>query len=186
MNILEKMHSCLMSEFDAGKLKAPELDEISMNLIQQFSWIIPTDEVLDKFKGKDIVEMGAGRGYWAKLYSKCTGGAVSCYDLYPQYNCFYPVEQSGPHILTEFDEDWTLFICSPAYRSDMVLESLKYFNGESFMYAGDTNFSLNLPSIQNELEENWILTDKVDLPNWPNSNNKFLHYIRRNSHEEPT
>jgi hypothetical protein len=38
---------------------------------------------------------------------------------------------------------------------------------------------MNLPSIEAELKENWRQIDEVDLPNWPNSHNKFLEFERR-------
>jgi hypothetical protein len=175
MNVLSKIHEAVMTSND---LTPEEVDEIAMNVINQFSWVIPTEEVLEKFRDKMIVEMGAGRGYWAKQYDKIAK-SVRCYDLYPQFNVFHPVEQFGPHHLKHHNEDWTLFICSPQYRSDMVLECLRYFNGNKFYYAGDTNFSMNLPSISQELKTNWRQVCEIDLPNWPNSNNKFLEFERR-------
>jgi hypothetical protein len=194
MNILEKLHTTLMLANNDGKLTDSELDEISMNLIQQFSWVVPTDEVIEKIaRHKSIIEMGAGRGYWAKLisffkpeppkirdvYSVIIDPMIESYDLYPQHNCFYPVMQGGPEKLREYRDNWALFICSPQYRSDMVLNCLKYFRGNNFLYVGDTNFSMNLPSIEQELKENWRQVDEIYLPNWPNSNNKFLEFQRR-------
>jgi hypothetical protein len=117
MNILEKLHQQLTLNHNHSQLTGSELDEISMNLIQQFSWVVPTDEVLTKIaKHKSIIEMGAGRGYWAKLisfykpeppkiqdeYSHTIDPMVECFDLYPQYNCFYPVSQAGPEKLREY------------------------------------------------------------------------------------
>ena len=169
--------------FDAvihdNRLSEDEVCEISMNLIQAFTWVIPTQKALDVFdKHSHVVELGAGRGYWARHYSK-KAIEVHCYDLYPQYNTFHPVRTGGPHSLQDYVEPWTLFICSPQYRSDMVLEGLRYFGGDHFIYAGDTNFGLNLPSIVKTLKDEWTQEDEILLPNWPNSNNKMLVFKRR-------
>lgn len=172
--------------FDAvvhdSRLSFEEVDEISFNLVNAFSWVVPTEKALNKIaeytqNGK-IVELGAGRGYWAKLYSK-QAEEVRCYDLYPQHNCHYPVEQAGPHKLREFGDDWTLLICSPQYRSDMVLEALRYFGGNRFIYLGDVDFSMNLPSIEFTLTTEWERQDEIDLPNWPGSDNKMILFNKR-------
>ena len=154
-------------------------DEIAFSLINAFSWVVPSDaaiELLAKFPR--VVEMGAGKAYWAKLYSKKVK-QVRCYDKFPQCDAFYKVEVSGVEVLKDYDSSWTLFICSPQYRSDMVLESLRYFKGNHLIYTGDVNFSLALPSIEAELLTHWQIVQRMDLPNWPNSNNKILEYVRK-------
>ena len=161
------------------KLSPEEIDECAFELIQAFSWVVPTEEALNKIaEFSHIVEIGAGRGYWAKLYSKLVQ-KVKCYDAFPPQHPYYPVAEGGPFVLRFFEEPWTLLICSPQYRSDMVLESLRYYPGRNLIYIGDTKFSMNLPSVESVLKTEWKQLEEIDLPNWPNSDNKLLVYERR-------
>jgi hypothetical protein len=179
LNVLEKYHEALTYYAADGDLSEAELDECANSLVQNYSWVIPSYEVLEAFKNHYIVEIGAGNGYWASLYSKLAV-KVDCYDKYPSQNPYYPVKQGDPSILEDIkNTHWILFICSPQYRSNMVLESLRYFRGHTFYYAGDENFGLELPSIKEELKTNWNLLWSSKLSNWPRSNNKFMVFRRK-------
>ena len=178
MDVYSKIYHAMNRYHHTGGCSPSVYDECAWNLIHAFSWIIPNEKAFELFKGhKRIIEIGAGRGYWAKHISKYTD--IECFDLHPQHNTFYPVSLGGPEVLREYGNEWALFICSPQYRSDMVLESLRYFQGDQFIYAGDVNFGMNLPSVKTELENNWNIKTEIELPNWPNSSNKLVEYVRR-------
>jgi len=178
--VYSRIFNILTDSKESGILSRDQYEEMAMSLIQRYSWIPPTEEILQLIveTSQPLIEMGAGRGYWAHLISK--RAKIVCYDKYRQHDTFYPVAKGGPECLADLPESSSLLICCPQYRSDMLLESLQYFGGNTFHYVGEIDFKLNFPeTLEKEITDNWELVLQRHVPGWPNTYNVYLKYVRK-------
>ncbi|WP_280460141.1 hypothetical protein [Nocardia carnea] len=122
-----------------------------------YAYAVPSPETIEWIGafsgGQTIVELGAGRGYWARLLAD-QGSTVRAFDSEPpdsianpsfpgasgQLDVWYPVEG-----LQEFDSaldgDSVLFLCwPPGWGNPMASEGLKLFEsrgGRRLIYVGE-------------------------------------------------
>lgn len=130
-------------------------------LQRQYAWAIPSPEVIIELAWLGpIVEIGAGRGYWAALINDA-GGDVVCYDAEPpdqstengwappvghhddvevpvtiETAVFTEVRRGGPEKVLEH-QDRALFLCWPPYDDPMAYDALRQYEGELLIYVGE-------------------------------------------------
>jgi hypothetical protein len=102
-------------------------------LLQKYAWAISDQKalgILQRFS--PIVEMGAGKGYWAHLLQQ-QGVEIRAYDLHPpspseQEAAWTRVKRGDPSILLKkrkkLSSNVTLFLCYPDEGSSVGLECL--------------------------------------------------------------
>lgn len=126
----------------------------------QYAWAIPDEAAIKLLvKHSPIVEIGAGRGYWASLI-QAAGGDVVCYDEKPpdraEDNIWCPpdgiktvfetiakidtpvfteIREGGPEKVLEH-QDRTLFLCWPP-MSSMAHEAVVNYTGDTVIYVGE-------------------------------------------------
>ena len=142
-------------------------------LVKKYAWAIPTDEALDAIldESKVIVEIGAGRGYWAHLLDE-RGATVHAYDngswvLHSEVQPWFDVRCGGPEMV-ERHPDAAAFICWPPYDTPMAFEvATRVVAGGSLIYIGEGHGGCNAD------DEFWDLMDdqvpekrSVNLPQW--------------------
>lgn len=147
------------------------------DLVRQYAWAIPSDETIEwlgeRFKGQTFVEIGAGRGYWASLLAQ-VGILVYAYDMAPPniesnhyFNkieiengagddtVFYPVVKGGIESLT-FHQSAVLFLCWPPYDDDFAAHTLRYYEGNTFVFVGEGHGGCTgNDEFFEELHKNW-------------------------------
>ncbi|MGW4739016.1 hypothetical protein [Nocardia xishanensis] len=122
-----------------------------------YAYAIPSPETLDWVKafsaGRPVVELGAGRGYWARLLTD-QGMTVKAFDSEPpdtSANPSFPDTPGQPAVwfpvggldefAAELDADSVLFLCwPPGWGSPMASEALKLFEsrgGRRLVFMGE-------------------------------------------------
>jgi hypothetical protein len=112
-------------------------------LSAQYAWAIPDERALRICKEfSPLIEMGAGKGYWANLL-KLRGCDIVCYDNEAwrgDKNKFTNVKKGNPKHLTlpkNGNNTRNLFLCYPDDRDKLAMKCLKYFTGEYIVHVGE-------------------------------------------------
>lgn len=109
--------------------------------VKLYGWTVPTPAdlawILEQLMGRNVVEIGAGAGYWAWQFSQL-GVDVMAYDNW---------EWEHPHkwhdVLTGTAEyagafpDRVLMLIWPPYDNPMAVDALRAFPGDTLIYAGE-------------------------------------------------
>jgi hypothetical protein len=153
-----------------------------------WSWAVPINKAIEMIaKYSPIIEIGAGKGYWANLISK-KGGIIHAYDKKPYMNhwCspgkkYYPVSIGTTDVLKERRyRNCSLFICWPPFLGELACEALKAFKGDIFIYIGESSGGCTGNDLFfMELEEHWREIESQGLPNWEGMNDYLAVYERR-------
>lgn len=176
-------------------------------LVRQYSWAIPSPEAIKWIveRTKSIVEIGAGRGYWAKLLATA-GAEVFAYDtsvvkgkmgkngwhnprsmLAPDHlsspesesgTLFYPVKRGGP-IRVSDHPDSILMLCWPPHSSRMAAQCLKFYQGNRLIYIGEWDGCCADSKFFKQLERDWREEDSFDIPQWPCIRDHVWYLVRK-------
>ncbi|MGW5689336.1 hypothetical protein [Nonomuraea sp. NPDC003754] len=154
-----------------------------MLLQATYAYAIPSPPTIDWVSvfcaGLPIVELGAGRGYWAAQLSR-SGMAVETYDVEPpdktknvsfpgavgQADVWYPVGDLNAFMSRASTGDYVLFLCwPPGWGDKMSFEALTTFEeaaGERLIYIGEPKGGkTGNDAFFDALEARWKL-DSVD------------------------
>lgn len=171
-------------------------------LVEYYSWAIPCDKVLDLFLYfSPIIEIGAGKGYWAYLLKKKFGDKlkIRCFDRHPNYRHSWTMVEAGTpssifqrqDIIDANPEFKTLFLSYPDEDSELGSECLSYFQGDYIIHVGElittgsfarqpqTAFGRTTTgSFQVELMEKFHCIASIPLPNLPFCNDHLTIWKR--------
>jgi hypothetical protein len=183
----------LVSALAAGRSAADRrkvLTGLRPLLTSTFAYAVPSDEVLDRLAAyKEIVEIGAGRGFWARCLA-ARGARVHAYDIdvpdghgrgsaaLPPH---FPVVRGGPgEGLAAHGDCPALLLCwppgmlnrqevdhggSPRF-SNMGEEALARFRGRNLVVVATLGMaSFGPPAFWEALRRDWVRTEVVSLPN---------------------
>jgi len=142
--------------------------------VDKWSWAIPDEKALKAIqKYAPILEIGAGRGYWAALL-RARGVDVKAYDSHPVPNHYHrtggeaytAVHRGRPRCAERF-AGHALFLCWPVYAEPMAAECLRRYKGDTVIYVGegyggctgDDNFHSMLSDQFEEIEV-------IHIPQW--------------------
>lgn len=130
-------------------------------LCQRYSWAVPSADAINKIiePGMPVVEIGAGRGYWARCIGEM-GGKVLCFDEYPpnknkplnpkelnnwyhpwnrnlEEPTYFPVQYGNERIL-DYNSfgNYTLFMCWTP-MDGTIGKALELFRGERVVIVGE-------------------------------------------------
>lgn len=114
-------------------------------LTKTYAWSIPSpgdiEWIVSTLDQRDVVEIGAGTGYWAWQLSQ-SGVDVIAYDAEPFENhwCggmeYHRVLHGGPEMAAEFPHR-ALMLCWPPYDNGMAHDALKTYQGDLLIYIGE-------------------------------------------------
>jgi hypothetical protein len=151
--------------------------------VDLYSWAVPTEEVIQAIaEFSPIVEIGAGRGYWASLL-KQAGADVRAYDVAPPQlsdnnhwhknrhpevpRVFTDVQFGNQAVLGSMAPERTLFLCWPAYNEPMASECLRCFEGDKLIYVGEgPGGCTGDDEFHETLENSWEEILNIDIPTW--------------------
>lgn len=159
------------------------INTIMAPLCDQYSWGIPNDQAIKALiEQGPLVEVGAGRGYWAHLISE-QGGDIVAYDNFSWNsvnvpNKWHTVHRGTPEILSQH-EDRALLLCWPP-RDDMAFEALKYFKGQRLIYVGEAiGGAMADRQFFKLLEAQFTEVKSIEIPTWPGYSDKLYIYSRK-------
>ena len=205
--IFKKLHAGMrFDEMDpvTGATKIGGLFQSRKTLCKVFGWAVPNQAALDAilaFSEGSIVEIGAGRGYWAALL-KLMGADIRAYDEKPphraaNYYCadelesivsvYHPVKFGGPEMVQYFS-DRTLLMIWPSYSEPWAYEATRLFHelgGTKVIHVGegwggctaDDGFFQYIDHHKSDI-------DHVDIPTWYGIRD-YVQLITLNHNPEP-
>ena len=140
-------------------------------LQRKFGWAIPDDRAIQVLMSLcPIVEIGAGRGYWAALICD-EGGDIEAFDNFSwKYKSgFFPVEK-GTERKTKHRADKTLFLCWPPFNNEMGFNSIKaHFNngGKTVVYVGEQHGGVTgTDKFHLFIYEHYMIEQEIRIPQW--------------------
>ncbi|MBI4533314.1 MAG: tetratricopeptide repeat protein, partial [Candidatus Melainabacteria bacterium] len=159
-------------------------------LTGKYSWAVPTEAALKAIVDcGDIVEVGAGTGYWAALLRQ-RGGSIVAYDS-------HPVPSSGNKWHWGASKGWTeilpgneavakdypnhtLMLCWPPCGQPMAYNALKAFTGSRLIYIGEGPDGITGNAAFHELlAKDWRLERTIKIPTWREQSDAVYIYRRR-------
>lgn len=138
-------------------------------LVWFFSWAIPTQEAIETCaKYGPLVEIGAGRGYWARCISRLGVYVLpfdNLADNWDKETHWHPIFE-GSWEKAEI-KNHTLFMCWPPYDNEMAYKALNRYEGDIFIYIGEGRGGCNgEDKFFDLLEKKWKIKETVNLPQW--------------------
>jgi hypothetical protein len=188
----------------SAEVRAEILSELRPALTTSFAYAVPSDGALDSIAalGDELLEIGAGGGYWARCLS-ARGLAVHAFDrLAPlaqrrkagSLAPHFPIIIGGPaEALTAFPRCPTLLLCwppgisnshqadagAPPRFSPMGEQALAGFKGRRLVFVGSRSDSFGSPAFFARLDREWDLVDELPLPNLGRWRDRVFIYSRR-------
>lgn len=163
-----------------GDPKRERLWRWRRKLVRRFAWAVPGEEALAALvELSPLVEIGAGRGYWARMIRE-RGGVVDARDI---------SEHRGEGVLRGdaeyaglYGKGWTLFLCWPPLGDPMASRALSSFKGDTLAYIGEPKGGCTGDhEFHHLLERDWEGSMNCALPRWEGINDELLVYRRRTS-----
>jgi hypothetical protein len=154
---------------------------------RHYSWAVPNEEALKTIaEHSPIIELGAGKGYWAHLLQQM-GADVVAYDKEPSDadNCFIVGEsftKVGVGMIRPLGEhpNRTLFLCWPYFKGTFAYRALQAYTGNTLLYVGESwGGCTGGERFHNTLEEKWELAKTVDIPNWDGIHDYLQVWVRK-------
>jgi hypothetical protein len=109
-------------------------------LREKYAWAIPDSRSLNILTSfGPLIEIGGGKGYWAKLLQN-KGCDIIVYDKYVPHSskCWTKVQRGGPEkLLIESNHNRNLFLCYPDEQESQAIVCLENFKGEYIIHVGE-------------------------------------------------
>lgn len=115
------------------------LDVLGGPLCKKYAWAIPNSRALNILASfSPIVEIGAGKGYWASLL-RAMGVDIVCFDKKEATKGNWTaVLHGGPKVLKQQNmQNRTLFLCYPDDSNGLAMKCLEAFQGEYLIHVGE-------------------------------------------------
>ena len=160
-----------------------------------YAWAVPNKEAIDTLvKYSPLIEVGAGRGYWAALASSA-GADILAFDPDPpdkaeankwhrQPGMFFVVDRAG-HEIAGAHPERTLFLCWPPFDLDVAQRTLRTYKGETVIYVGDEGHDAGTPAFYSELAAHFTRVQVVDIPRWPGIRDRLEVWQRSDGKPRP-
>ena len=141
---------------------------------REYAWAIPDDDAIYVCsKASPIVEMGAGKGYWAELLRR-NGVKVDAFDGfedggfgYKQADTWGTVWSGGPEELLHYDPSWSMLLVWPPYRDTFGTECVMAYQGEHVILVGEDSWGCTGDAmLHTVLKHAWRMTERVHIPSW--------------------
>jgi len=151
--------------------------------VERFGWAIPSDYALQRIADfAPIIEMGAGRGFWAACLEAERVNIVS-YDIDPPVNAWVDIKEGTPEILADYPHR-SLLMVWPPYETHpgaaMSYEALENYKGEHVLYIGESKLGCTgTDEFHDRLEEEFDEIEWVKIPLWYGLNDSLFIYRRK-------
>lgn len=136
-------------------------------MVERYAWAIPNEEAVDTVAGlSPVLEVGAGKGYWARMV-KDAGGDILATDPDPPAadREWFPVWRAGAQDVVPDYPDRTLMMVWPTDGDYWSVEALGMYGGDTVIYVGEGRTGATATDRFHEmLFEEWELAETVDIP----------------------
>lgn len=129
-------------------------------LVRNYSWAIPCETAIDYLASyNQIIEIGAGKGYWASLINK-SGGNCKAYDK-KEINGYTNVKKYQETLGAD-----NLMLCWPPSNSEMARKITQKEKPETLIFIGQRTKVTGNKSFHNLLDT-FKQEKKIEIPSWP-------------------
>jgi len=154
-------------------------------LCAKYAWAIPNDAALEIIrKHAPLIEIGAGKGYWASLL----GCDILCFDCHaknPSVNTyvdsgesFHPVARGGADRIEDHPER-TLFLCWPPYNTSMAADCLAAYDGGILVFVGEGRGGCTgNDDFWEAIYAEWCPVGEVAIPQWDGIHDRLMIFKR--------
>ena len=152
-------------------------------LVKIYAWAI-TDpkaiaEIVKTTKDIGIVEIGAGKGYWASLLANC-GVNVVAYDTGKDISIgfYHPVGNAGTKMVSSH-KDRALFLCWPPYGTSMAYDCVSKYEGSTLIYIGEDKSGCNADDkFFDFVDDKFKLDGTIRMAQWEGLHDELYIYKR--------
>lgn len=161
----------------------------------RYGWAVPDERALAAIQlasPNGVVEVGAGRGYWAALLAR-RGVDVVAYDLHPprgrrarrngyfrQPGLYFPVRRGDARWSAKRHPDRTLLLVWPPYTEPVASDALRAYRGRTVAYLGEGPGGCTGDDVfHDRLDREWEETSAVDIPSWWGINDRLYLFRRK-------
>ena len=131
-------------------------------LVEHYSWAIPTDAAIRTLVAHDpLLEVGAGRGYWAWCVEQM-GGDIVATDLKPPRDTWTTVKAMDARDAVEDHPDRTLVLCSPETDRRWPTDAIHASDARYVVTIGNEPHPTT--RLAHELGQHWFEVDTRPLP----------------------
>lgn len=141
---------------------------VRKDMVNEYSWGIPTLEVIDEFRSKDrIVELCAGSGYWSYLTDEYSNCDVRAFDK-EYIDGYYEVED---YYCNDIDVN-NMLICWPPSGKNVTKTLIEDQDPSTFYFVGVpySNITETCDLYDFLISYGYDQTDFIELPSWPGVN----------------
>ena len=150
----------------------------------EYAFAVPNIAAIEALaKLAPLIEIGAGRGYWAHLL-RLQNIEIMAYDdgswkmEGDTHQPWTNVLHGGPEKVNEHPNH-TLFLCWPPMHS-MALNALERYNGDHLAYVGEEDGCTGCYDFQDKLDKEWQMNECIHIPQHLGLHDALYLYTRRN------
>jgi hypothetical protein len=154
-------------------------------LVEKYSWAIPNDASLEYLSAfPEILEVGAGSGYWAHCIND-RGGSVSAYDVDPpepsqtENPIWHSVDEADASRMKDEMFDVPVLMVWPPLNGGLAV-SVAEKEPPHILYVGEPRGGCTAEDeFFDSLDRKYGLVAKIDIPSFAGCNDNLFHYIRK-------
>ena len=128
----------------------PRIEVIGSALTDKYAWAVPDARALRIVSFfSPLIEVGAGKGYWASLLEK-RGADIVCFDkVVPKKSERWTnVRSGGPEVLsTSVASGRNLFLCYPDEDAQLGSACIEAFDGDFVIHVGELVCTPSAPTL---------------------------------------
>lgn len=150
------------------------------SLVEQYAWAVPNEKALKYIANFDeeIIEVGAGNGYWAALVEEY-GGSVRPIDYLPEDDQYTNVIAADVYDCSDIIEDSVVMMVWPPYDEDMS-HAVVDAGPAHVLYVGEQRGGCTgCDKFFDTIDREYGLVGKIDIPSFQGVHDNFYHYVRK-------
>jgi len=147
-------------------------------LVEKYSWAVPREDVIQYCaQFDDLLEIGAGNGYWASLIEELDGD-IQATDKSPPEDTYTEVEQaSWQYLIAEIRSRPVLMVWPP--YDEGVAAGVARQSPNHILYVGEQRGGCTgEDEFFDIVDEQYGLVGKLDLHSYTGIHDDFFHYAR--------
>lgn len=151
-------------------------------LVEEYAWAVPTKRAIEYIaEFGNIIEVGAGNGYWASLIDGA-GGTVEATDIDPPSETYHHIrELSADDVRSRYMDEIersVLLVWPP--HGEGVAKTIVNGSPNNLLYVGEPRGGCTGDeAFFDALDERYTLITKIGIPSYEGINDNLYHYARK-------
>lgn len=170
INYLQDFVECCERYLETGDISLILWNSKRKKLVEEYSWAIPNKKSINYLSNyNNLVEVGAGSGYWAYLINK-NEGDCSPYDK-TNINGYCEVKNYNGDI-----EINNLLLCWPPSKNKLAYNITKNKKPKNIVFIGLKTDVTGSKEFHKYIKNNYREINVIDIPSWPRVDDKLYSY----------